>query len=233
MKTREEITAACRALRKNDPRHIRLNLSECGSLLLDPKRVQQVVQALEKNTFVEDLMLSAKLCVHSTLQLSHFLKTSPSLRRLERRGKRQDTNEGKLKETIKASIVFESISRSSVLVKLTLCNIPFGDHCPLEGFLSSTRTLLEFSYIHSYSTMTHQVAQAIGSGLEQNKSLVKLHWRNAQQKNVDFLEEIMLKLFDHVSLKTLELVVRLTKSSSQALRSLLHCNRKLEFLSFR
>jgi hypothetical protein len=119
-----------------------------------------------------------------------------------------------------------------VLVNLSLWDIPLGDDCPLEGFLSSTRTLLEFSYSHSSPIMTHQVAQAIASGLEQNKSLVKLHWMNAYQGD-DFLEEILIGLFDHASLKTLELAVRLTKSSSQALRSLLHCNRKLELLSLK
>jgi hypothetical protein len=233
MKATEGFTAVCQALGKNDPSLTELNLAEHPyGLLLDRKRIRQIVQALEKNTFVENLTLSEHLCVNSTLQLSHFLKASPSLRRLEMRGEEQDSKADEEKEITKASIVFESISRSSVLVNLSLCDIPFGDDCPLEGFLSSTRTLLEFSYIHSYSTMTHQFAQAFGSGLEQNKSLVKLHWMNAYQGE-DFLEEILLGLFDHASLKTLELVVRLTKSSSQALRSLLHCNRKLELLSLK
>jgi hypothetical protein len=225
MKTIEEFTAACQALDKNDASLTELNLEEYGSLL-DRERAQQIIQALEKNTFVEDLTLSEDLCVNSTLQLNHFLKTSPSLRRLEMRGTEPDTNEEQLKETMKASIVFESISRSNLLVKLTLCNILLGDDCPLEGFLSSTRTLLEFYYFQSYSTMTHQAAQAIGSGLAQNKTLVKLHWY--VNEGVDFLEEVVFGLCDHISLKTLELKIKLTKSSSLALRSLLHCNRTLE-----
>jgi hypothetical protein len=81
MKTRGEFAAACRALRKNDPSLTEFNLAEYGSLL-DRKRIQQVVQALEQNAFVDDLTLSAKLCLRSIFQLNHFLKTSPSLRRL-------------------------------------------------------------------------------------------------------------------------------------------------------
>jgi Ran GTPase-activating protein (RanGAP) involved in mRNA processing and transport len=233
MKVTDEFTAACQALGKNDPTLTELNLEEYpydNSLLLDRKRVKQLVQALEKNTFVEKLTLPDHLCVNSTLQLSHFLRTSPSLRRLDMCGEEQHPKDDELKDTLmKTSIVFESISRSSLLVKLNLCDVLFGDDCPLEGFLSSTRTLLELKYYQRYSTMTHQVAQAVASGLEQNKSLVKLRWMNAYQGD-DFFEEILLGLFDHASLKTLELTVRLTKSSSQALRALLHCNRKLELL---
>jgi hypothetical protein len=160
--------------------------------------------------------------VHSTLQLSHFLRTSPSLRCLEMRREEQYSTEDEEKDTIKACIVFESISRRSLLIKLTLRDVCFEEDCPLEGFLSSTRTLLEFSYIQSYSKMMHQVAQAIGCGLAQNKSLVKLKWDTLE--GFAFVEEVLFGLSDHVGLKTLELNIRLTKSSSQALRSLLHCN---------
>ncbi len=81
MKTKEEFNAACEALGKNDPRHAELNLAEYGALL-DQERVQQVTEALEKNTFVEDVTFSTNLCVYSTLRFNHFLKTSPSLKRL-------------------------------------------------------------------------------------------------------------------------------------------------------
>jgi hypothetical protein len=232
MAMKEEFNAACHALSKNDPYLTELNLEKYGSLL-DRKCVQQVVQALEKNTVVEDLTLSENLCVNSTLQFNHFLKTSPSLQRLEMRGEVQGTKEDELKETIKASIVFESISRSSRLVKLILNDVSLGDECPLEGFLSSTLTLLEFSCIQIGSTMTHQAAQAIGSGLAQNKSLVKLSWIAREQQSVEFLEEVLFGLCDHTSLKTLELKIRLTKSSSQALRSLLHFNETLECLALK
>jgi hypothetical protein len=47
-----------------------LNLVLYGSLLDREERVQQVVQAVEKNRVVEDLTLSDNRCVHSTLQLS-------------------------------------------------------------------------------------------------------------------------------------------------------------------
>jgi hypothetical protein len=225
-KTAEEFTADCQALGKNDPRHTHLNLGAYSSLL-DPKRVQQLVRALEKNTFVEELTLSATLGVHSTLQFNHFLKTSPSLQRLVMFGGITDTDEDESKESIKASIVFESISRSSLLVKLTLCNVIFGDDCPLEGFLSSTRTLLELTFFQKYSTMSYQVAQAIGSGLAQNKSLVELCWVHLN-KGVNFLEEVLFGLSDHLSLKTLTLGVHLTTTSSLVLRSLLHFNGTLE-----
>jgi hypothetical protein len=73
MKTKEEFAAICQAFGRNDPCFTELNLVEYGSLL-DRKCIQQVVQALEKNTFVEELTLPPTLCVNSTLQLSHFLK---------------------------------------------------------------------------------------------------------------------------------------------------------------
>jgi hypothetical protein len=168
--------------------------------------------------------------VNSTLQLSHFLRTSPSLRCLKMLGEDQHPKEDELKETIiMTNIVFESIFRSSVLVELTLFNVIFGDDCPLEGFLSSTRTLLELAFFQQYSTMTYQVAQAIGSGLAQNKSLVKLQW--IANKGVDFLEEVLFGLCNHKSLKTLKLEAQLTKPSSLALRSLLHFNGTLESLA--
>ena len=88
MKTKGEFTAACEALRKNDPSLTEFNLAAYGTLL-DRERAQQVVQALEKNTFVEDLTLPASLCARSTLQFKHFLKTSPSLRHLVMFGEEQ------------------------------------------------------------------------------------------------------------------------------------------------
>jgi hypothetical protein len=200
MAKKEKFVATCQALGKNDPFLTKLSLAKYCSLL-DRKGMQQLVQALEKNTFVEELKLPENLCVNSTLQLSHFLKTSPSLRRLELRGEGQHPKEDELKESIiKTNIVFESISRSSVLVKLTLFDVIFGDDCPLEGFLSSTRTLLEIAYFQTYSTMTYQVAQAIGNGLAQNTSLLKLTWISKD----GFLEEILLGLCNHASLKTLD-----------------------------
>jgi Ran GTPase-activating protein (RanGAP) involved in mRNA processing and transport len=240
MTTKEDFIATCQALRKNDPCLTKLNLAAYGSLLdcgrprqVAParKRIQQVAQALEENTFVEELTLSEDLCVDSILQFSHFMRTSPSLRHLEMRGKRQGTKEEELKETImKSSIVFESITRSSSLVILSLRSVLLGDQCPLEGFLSSTRTLLQFSFFQSYAALSYPAARAIGRGLAQNKSLVKLSWEMTQQ-GFKFLEEIMFGLGDHTSLKTLELRIRLTESSSQALRSLLHYNGTLESLS--
>jgi hypothetical protein len=68
--------------------------------------------------------------------------------------------------------------------------------------------------------MAYQVAQAIGSGLAQNKSLVNLKWD--VWEGATFVEEVLFGLFSHVSLKTLELHISLTNSSSLALRSLLH-----------
>jgi hypothetical protein len=67
-------------------------------------------------------------------------------------------------EILKTSIVIESISRNTSLVKLTLDDVVFGEHCPLEGFLSSTRTLLDFCYLQSDWTMTHGTAQAAVEG---------------------------------------------------------------------
>jgi hypothetical protein len=230
MTTKEEFNAACEALGKNDPWHsTHLDLGAYGSLL-DRERVQQVALALEKNTIVEALTLSEDFCLHSILQLSHFLKTSPSLQQLEMRGKVEERE----KASTKASIVFESISRSCLLVDLNLRDVVFGDNCPFfEEFLSSTGTLqvLRFTYLQNHSTMTHSVAQAIGSGLAQNKSLVELHW-NAHRP-VNFIEEVLVGLYDHISLKTLGLVTQLTKTSSLALRSLLHCNRTLERLDLK
>jgi hypothetical protein len=227
MKTEEEFTAACQALGKNDPRHAELNLAEYGALL-DQERVQQVTEALEKNTFVEDVTFSTNLCVYSTLRFNHFLKTSPSLKRLQIQGKAQDPKEDEEKAIINAVIVLESISRNSVLVSLTLSDVLLGDDCHLEGFLSSTRTLLQFSFFQSYAALSYPAARAIGIGLTQNKSLEKLSWEMTQ--GFKFLEEVLCGLSNHIGLKTLELKVKLTGLSSLALRFLLKFNRTLEHL---
>jgi hypothetical protein len=229
--TKEDLTATCRALRKNDPCHTKLNLCEYGSLVDWKQQARKVAEALEQNTVVEDLTLSKHLCAESALQLNHFLQSSPSLRRLEFNGNGQDTEEASREnETLKTSIVIESISRSSSLVKLTLKDVVFGEHCPLEGFLSSTRMLLGLSYIQTYSTMTYGTAQAIGRGFAKNKSLVNLLWQTPV--GLDFMEEVLDGLFKHIKLKSLVLQTQLTRSSSQALRSLLHCNETLERLEF-
>jgi Ran GTPase-activating protein (RanGAP) involved in mRNA processing and transport len=229
MKTaKEDLISTCETLRKNDPRYTKLDLTPYSTLLVDRKRVQRVVQALEKNTVVEDLLLPYRLCADSALQLSHFLRSSPSLRHLAMEGKPEDAEEiNREFDILKTSIVIESISRSSSLVKFSLCNVVFGDHCPLEDFLSSTRTLLDFSFTQNYfSTMTYGTAQAIGSGFAKNKSLVKLKWSTPD--GLDFMGEVLFGLFDHNKLKSLELEVTLTESSSQVLRSLLHCNKTME-----
>jgi hypothetical protein len=71
--------------------------------------------------------------------------------------------EDELKDAImKTSIIFESISRSSLLVKLRRCYL--GDGVLWGAFCHATRTLLDFTYYTSYSTMSYRVAQAIGSG---------------------------------------------------------------------
>jgi hypothetical protein len=171
----EELIATCKALRKNDPRHAKLDLRQYGLAVDWKQQARKVALALEDNTVVEDLMLSKHLCADSALQLSHFLKSSPSLRDLGMYGKGQDTEEvGKENETLKTSIVLESISRSSSLVTLILEYVLFGEPCPLEGFLCSTRTLLDFSYVQNDSTMTRGTAQAIGRGFAKNNSLVNL-----------------------------------------------------------
>jgi Ran GTPase-activating protein (RanGAP) involved in mRNA processing and transport len=227
MKTKEELIATCQALRKNDPRYTKLNLVEHDSLVDWTEQARKVAEALEDNTVVEDLTLSNHLCADSALQLSHFLKSSPSLRRLTMTGKGQDTEEASREiETLKTSIVIESISRSSSLVKLRLFDVVFGKHCPLEAFLSSTRTLLDFSYSQAYPTMTHGTARAIGRGLAKNKSLVNLQW--CTPLGLDFMEEVLFGLLKHIKLKSLVLETKLTMSSSLVLRSLLHCNETLQ-----
>jgi hypothetical protein len=228
----EELIATCQALRKNDPRHTELNLHDYPSV--DWKQqAGKVAAALEENIVVEHLVLPKNLCADSALQLSHFLRSSPSLRSLTLFGKGERTEEvSRVIETLKTSIVIESISHSSALVKLSLYNVVLGEHCPLEGFLSSTRTLFEFSYTQTASsTITYGTAQAIGRGFAQNKSLVKLRWHTPD--GLEFMEEVLFGLLDHNKLKRLELELPLTKSSSQALRALLHCNETLEHFELR
>jgi hypothetical protein len=227
MKTKAELIATCEALRENDPRHTELNLNEYGSRVDWKQQARKVAEALEENTVVEKLVLTRHLCADSALQLSHFLRSSPNLRCLVMGGKGEGTDEvSRENETLKTSIVVESISRSSSLVELSLRNVVFGEHCPLEGFLSSTRTLLEFTYFQRYSTMTYGTAQSIGRGFAQNKSLVKLKWETPL--GFEFMEEVLFGLVDHIKLKSLVLNIKSTKLSSQALRSLLHSNKTLE-----
>jgi hypothetical protein len=134
------------------------------------------------------------------------------------------------RDPLKTSIVIESITRSSSLVKLTLHDVVFGDHFSLEDFLASTRTLVDFSFVQNgYSSMTYGTAQAIGRGFAKNESLLNLRWHTPV--GLDFMEEIFFSLIDHIKLKSLALVTRLTNMSTQALRALLHCNNTLERFS--
>jgi Ran GTPase-activating protein (RanGAP) involved in mRNA processing and transport len=227
MKTKEELVATCQALRKNDPRYTELDLVEYGSLVDWKQQGRKVAEALDVNTVVEDLRLSSHLCADSALQLSHFLRSSPSLRRLAMIGNGQVMEEASREnETLKTHIVIKSISHNSSLVKLTLHDVLFGENCPLEDFLSSTRTLLDFVYCQDYSTMAHGTAQAIGRGFAKNKTLVNLRWHTPV--GLDFMEDVLFGLLDHINLKSIILRTQLTRSSSQALRSLLHCNETLE-----
>jgi hypothetical protein len=161
-KTKEDLIATCQALRKNDPYHTKLNLYEYGSRVDWTEQARKVAEALEDNAVVEDLTLSNHLCADSALQLTHFLRSSPSLRRLAMTGKGQVAEEvSRENDTLKTSIVIESISRNSSLVKLTLRDVVFGEHCPLEGFLSSTRALLDFSYSQNDS-FVHDIRDCAG-----------------------------------------------------------------------
>jgi hypothetical protein len=217
MKTEAELIATCQALRKNDPYHTELILNGYGALVDWKQQARQVAEALEENTVLEDLWLSKDLCADSTFQLSHFLRSSPSLRHLTMVGKGEETEEVDREiESLKTSIVIESVSRSRSLVKLALHDVVFGEHCSLEGFLCSTRTLLEFTYFQASSTMTYGTAQAIGRGFAKNKSLVKLKW--CTHFGLEFMEEVLFGLFDHINLKSLKLELSLTKASSQVLR---------------
>jgi Ran GTPase-activating protein (RanGAP) involved in mRNA processing and transport len=74
--------------------------------------------------------------------------------------------------------------------------------------------------------MSYGTAQAIGRGFEKNRSLVKLQW--STPVGIDFMGEVLFGLLDHNKLKSLELDLSLTESSSQVLRSLLHCNTIME-----
>jgi hypothetical protein len=137
MKTEKQLIATCEALRRNDPRHTELDLFEYGALSNWKQHARKVAAALEDNTAVEDLTLSKHLCADSAFQLSHFMRSSPSLRHLTMAGKGQDTKDISREiefETLKTSIVIESISRSSSLVKLSLRNVVFGEPCPLKIF---------------------------------------------------------------------------------------------------
>jgi hypothetical protein len=136
----EELIATCKALRKNDPRHAKLDLRGYGLAVDWKQQARKVALALEDNTVVEDLVLPKYLCADSALKFCQFLRSSPNLRDLGMYGKGQDTEEvGRENETLKTSIVLESISCSSSLVKLTLADVLFGEPCPLEGFLSFGR----------------------------------------------------------------------------------------------
>jgi hypothetical protein len=93
------------------------------------------------------------------------------------RGGDQHPKEDELKETIiKTNIVFESISRSSVLAELILFNVIFEEDCPLEGFLSSTRTLLELAIFQNYSTMTLWNLYSISSSLATDHLEIRNSW---------------------------------------------------------
>jgi hypothetical protein len=64
-------------------------------------------------------------------------------------------------EFLKTSIVSKSISRSTSLVMLTLEDVAFGEHCPLDLMLAKTEESVG--------------ATILASGLSDNHSLANLH----------------------------------------------------------
>jgi hypothetical protein len=86
MTAKEDLIATCKALRRNDSRHTVLNLHEYRRLDDWKQHATKFAEALEENTVVEDLWLPRNLCADSAFQLSHFLRSSPSLRYLDMEG---------------------------------------------------------------------------------------------------------------------------------------------------
>jgi hypothetical protein len=163
MKTAEEFTAACQASARTILPTARIPV-EYGSL---PRGACPAsCPKLEKNTFVEDLTLSELLRAFDLAVELYFENKSKSSA-LEMQ-KNMAMDEDDLKDAImKTSIIFESISRSSVLVKLTLFNVLL-EMIVLEGFLSSTPTYWSFTTFRAI----HDDAPGCASpGLAKNKSL--------------------------------------------------------------
>ncbi len=117
MAAEEALDAACQALRKNDPRRTNLNLNEYGygSLVDWKEKARKVAAALEENKVVEEMWLPKHLCADSAFQLSHFMRSSPSLRRLEMYGK--DRTRKKSAERTRSSRLVLSLNRFPVAAR--------------------------------------------------------------------------------------------------------------------
>jgi hypothetical protein len=177
---------------------------------------------------VRELLLSldeqhlSSVGMDSSIPLLHFLSSSPSLKSLI---VTRDSTAPDIKYRISTVYILQAISRNKLLVKLKLSSLVYAKPSLIEEFLAKTLTLEELIVVDSCE-QTSEVYHAFRRGFEQNHSLEQLYWRSTARYAL--LEEVFSGISNHPKLKALVLDMRLTRASSQALRSCLHANGALE-----
>jgi hypothetical protein len=125
--------------------------------------------------------------------------------------------------------ILQAISHNKLLVKLNLESLVYAMPSVMKEILAKTITLEELVVTEGYYYWDSEVYHAFRRGLEQNTSLKSLEWGSC--KPSPDLGEVFFGLSNHPKLKTLKLHVKLTRLSSQALRSCLHANETIDYLS--
>jgi Ran GTPase-activating protein (RanGAP) involved in mRNA processing and transport len=223
----------CEELRRNDPFVTSIDLKKYGKLEWDD--TSHIAVSLANNTRVTELLLSLNRRhlssdgTDSSTPLLHFLSSSPSLQSLV---VTRDKSAPAIKYSHSSIYILQAISHNKLLVKLELDSLVYEKPSLVEQVLAKTLTLEELKVTES-NRSDSEVYHAFRRGFEQNNSMTSLEWVSQVPYPDHDLGEVFFGISNHPRLKTLKLNVKLNRSSSQALRSYLHANERLEYFSLR
>jgi Ran GTPase-activating protein (RanGAP) involved in mRNA processing and transport len=128
---------------------------------------------------------------------------------------------------LNTSLLLESIFHRHSLQKITLHEVSFSRPALLERVLTTTQTLNELSLVYETKEFTLATASALRRGLSQNKTLYRFQ---LVQVHPACIEEVIVGLTEHKSLKVLNLSLTVTVTAAQVLRCLLQSNRVIQDL---
>jgi hypothetical protein len=234
MPTQEELNqrllTKCEELRRNDPFVTSLDLKKYGKLEWDD--TSHIAVSLANNTRVIEFILSLNRRhlssdgTDSSIPLLHFLRSSPSLQSLV---VTRDKSASVIKNSHSTVYILQAISHNKLLVKLELNSLVYEKPSLIEEVLGKTLTLEELKVTESERSDS-EVYHAFRRGFEQNNSMTSLEWVSQGPYTYPDhdLGEVFFGLSNHPKLKTLKLGVKLTRASSQALRSCLRANETLD-----
>jgi hypothetical protein len=226
------LSAVCDKLHDNDRSTVTLDLSRLDMYgKLERNDVKKIVKALESNTRLRgiSLMISDDICTDGAGLITHFLKSSPSLRSVNLK---HQVGDSPTKDEDAVTTILEALVRSRGLTDLHLDGIVCKRPDLIEMILAATRTLSSLLIVMGGSSVaTPPLAQAFRDGLKQNKTLESLGWCSYEAADDSIAGEILFGLSRHWKLRKLVLELnQLDPVVFGELRSFLVANETLEIL---